>query len=292
MGDLILTIPAITKLKARYPYASIDIIVGSWNVAIASSLNIFDNIYVYDYFKMKSLLSPSVADSKLDKLLEELGDYDIAIDLRRQVDTRFLLTKINAKLRVGYETFDNEVNSWIDISIRSYPDVPFKATPLNRTSIAIQMLKIIDELPDDTNDFVFFPELGKKDYKKSTAVAIFPNAGNDVKEWGESNFKLLTELLLHDSRIDEINLYFANNKEAEQFKVMSDRKLHVHSGLDFSELAQSLLSNEVCIANNSFGAHIGSYLGLLTIAVYAGHEMVDEWKPVFSAGGPPPAQPV
>ena len=46
MGDFIIAIPSIMKLRARYPYAQIDALVGSWNQEVAQLLGVFENIYV------------------------------------------------------------------------------------------------------------------------------------------------------------------------------------------------------------------------------------------------------
>jgi glycosyltransferase involved in cell wall biosynthesis len=46
-------------------------------------------------------------------------------------------------------------------------------------------------------------------------------------------------------------------------------------------LLKSLASNVLCIANNSFGVHVGGYLGLVVLGIYGGHETVAEWAPVY-----------
>ena len=281
MGDFILAIPALVKLKAKYPYANIDIVVGSWNVPIAQKLQLFDNIYTFDFFKKKSSESASASESEENAVIEKLGNYDIAIDLRRQRDTRFFLVKTHANLKVGYETFDKDIDTKLDVSVRSYPDVPHETTPLNSTPITVQMLKLINSLPNDVNDYVSLPDWGQKKQPVEIAVAIFPNAGNDVKEWGKSNYMALVDMLEQDSHIQAINVYFASSGEAVEFGLKSGGKLNIHTGLDFSALVDSLSENSICVANNSFGVHLGAYLGLVVIGIYAGHETVSEWAPVF-----------
>ena len=93
LGDFIFSIPALSKLRAKYPYAAIDIVVGSWNRAMATDLGLFRNVYCYDYFKRKSSQTPATTAQELAEFLEQLGQYDIAIDLRRQPESRFLLAK-------------------------------------------------------------------------------------------------------------------------------------------------------------------------------------------------------
>ena len=43
----------------------------------------------------------------------------------------------------------------------------------------------------------------------------------------------------------------------------------------------SLAKNALCIANNSGGAHLASYLDIPVIGLYSGHEMATEWAPQF-----------
>ena len=81
--------PLCRNSRARYPYATIDLVIGSWNIAIAEELRIFDNIYTYDFFRKRSSEDPSVDDAAMEQALKQLGAYDIALDLRRPKDTRF-----------------------------------------------------------------------------------------------------------------------------------------------------------------------------------------------------------
>ena len=282
-GDFILAIPAIMKLKAKYPYAKIDIMVGKWNVDIAKSLNIFNNIIEYNFFKEKSEIAPTYG---IDQIIEELQEYDVAIDLRRQRDTRFMLAKIRARIKVGYKSHFPDIDRCIDIAIPSELDIPFKIISHNKESIALQMLKLIDILPQDVNDFIYFPELQKEEEKKNSLynIAIFPYAGSSIKNWSENYFLELILMLSLNHKVENINLYFSNTEEAQFFlnNDFKNNKINILSGLNFDEMLKSLNSNNLCIANNSFGAHISSYLGINTIGLFGGHELYQEWGPVFN----------
>jgi len=286
-GDFILAIPAFSKLKARYPYSSIDLICGSFNKEIAESLKIFNNIYTIDFFKSKSSEPPGLSDKELNILLKKLDRYDIAIDFRRHPDSRFLLTKINSKLKVGYKTFDQNIDEKIDICLDTDLDIPYKKTSNDMKSIAIQMIELVDSIPHDINDFIYYPELHAHNSNlqdKLKSIAVFPKAGNDAREWHKNNFISLINLLEKDPRIDFINIYFGNEKESQDFKDLVGKKIRIHIGLRFQDLVESVASNAICIANNSFGAHLASYLGLVTIAIYSGHDTPYEWGPCFGNG--------
>ena len=59
-GDFLLALPAFAKLRARYPDAQLDVLVGSWNRDAAEASGLFDTIYTLDYFKSKSSMRASV----------------------------------------------------------------------------------------------------------------------------------------------------------------------------------------------------------------------------------------
>jgi len=281
MGDLLLASPAISKLKAKYPLATLDIVVGSWNVALAQEMKLFDHIYTLDFFKKKSSEPASVSDAQVRALMEELPDYDLAIDLRRQSDTRFVLARIRAKTKIGYQTFDAGIDGAIDIVLPAYADIPFHVSPLNKTPISLQMLKLIDAIPAEVGDYVSLPSFIDRPTPSATMVALFPKAGNEVKEWGPERYNALIDRLSRDDAIDAINIYFASSQEERGCPITPAEKVRVHVGLDFKALVRSLSDNRICLANNSFGAHLASYLGLTVVGIYGGTETADEWAPVF-----------
>jgi glycosyltransferase involved in cell wall biosynthesis/ADP-heptose:LPS heptosyltransferase len=284
MGDFMLAIPAIMKLRARYPRATLDVVVGSWNVEIAKNLGVFANVHVLDYFKKVSAIAPAGLGTEAEQSLVQLGSYDIAIDLRRQGDTRFLLAKVDARCKVGYQCFDERIDAQLTIKLDSWLDIPFQATPLNRTHTSLQMLQLVDALPADPSDYILLPVLPGSAGKTQAAVGLFPVAGNDVKEWDAANFARLAELLVAQESIDQVNVYFGSPQEARKFQFVASGKLQLHCGLSFRELVSTVSSNRVCVANNSFGAHVASYVGCFVIGVFGGHETAAEWGPAFGEG--------
>jgi glycosyltransferase involved in cell wall biosynthesis/ADP-heptose:LPS heptosyltransferase len=281
MGDLILAMPAISRLRARYPRARLDIIVGSWNVAMAETLKLFDNVFCFDFFKRDSSEPPMVNDADLNVLLDKLERYDLAIDLRRQPDTRFLLARIPAGLKVGYETLNPQIDQALGISLKTHQDVPFEATPLNNMHMSRQLLEIIEALPRELNDYIDLPSIAVRPPTRNIGVALFPKAGNAIKEWDIKKFEELSRRLAEIDVIESITIYFTSIADAGEAGFESDGKVRVCAGLPVRELIESLKENAICIANNSFGAHIASYLGLTVIAIFGGHETAAEWSPPF-----------
>jgi glycosyltransferase involved in cell wall biosynthesis/ADP-heptose:LPS heptosyltransferase len=280
LGDFILALPAISRLHARYPQAAIDCIVGSWNVDLAKSTGLFRNVYAFDFFKKSSVDSESDED-KIHALLKGLDGYELAIDFRRYPDTRFLLTRLQAEFKVGYTSFDSEIDAELDIVLPAQPDRQFAATTQNRTNVAEQMLALVEALPSNINDYVNLPVWGQSKPIAQGYVAVFPKAGNSNKEWPEDRFVTLVDLLCADESIEKVTIYFASEQESKGWTTIVSSKIDVRVGLLFPDLLASLSEHAVCLANNSGGAHLAAYLGLTVVALYSGHETVEEWAPPF-----------
>ncbi len=282
MGDFILSIPAISKIRARYPYAKLDVVVGSWNVEIAESLKFFEEIFIFDFFKQKSFESAELENESFMTLIEKLNKkrYDIVIDLRRQSDTRFFIKKLNAKTKIGYSLFDEGIDEDLDLALKACLDVPGDKTKFNVTPVSLQLLRLADVLPEDVNNYLFFPSFSKFNCSKNAGfIAIFPNAGNPVREWGDNRYAELIKLLSNEVWAEEIRV-FSNDDRILEYSSISD-KVKPHIGLGFRELTQVLAECGICISNNSFGAHIASYMGLISLGIYSGHETPEEWGAPF-----------
>jgi ADP-heptose:LPS heptosyltransferase len=284
LGDFLLAIPALAKLRAKYPHAILDVVVGSWNVGIANQLGYFDNVYSFDFFKRKSSANASIDAEELAKLVGSLQDYDIAIDMRRQSESRFFIGKVGAKLKVGYQTLDASIDDCLDIALPIERDAAHKRTILNQTPISLQILRLVDSLPGDVNDFVRLPALGPPGTRQDGTVAIFPKAGTDVREWNREKFVDLIRRLVQSDLIKTVHLFFVNSSEAAEYRIGLSEKIEVHVGLEFSALTTILSSVNLCIANNSGGIHLAAYLGVPVIGIYSGHETASEWGPQFHAG--------
>ena len=282
IGDLMLAQPAFSRLRARYPDARLEIVVGSWNVQMAEDLGLFDKVFAFDLFGKKSAQAPELREEAYKALAGELGHYDIAMDLRRQPDSRFFIAGVSAALKVGYRTGDAKIDSCLGIGLRHWADTPFIKTRLNARHISEQMLALVDALPNAINDFVRLPAQGAESAATEVrGVALFPRAGNAIKDWGDGNFRWLADRLVSSGVAEEVNVYFTSEAEADEAGFSSEGRIRVHVGLDMNALSRSVARNRICLANNSLGVHLASMLGVTVVGIYGGHETAAEWYPVF-----------
>lgn len=277
-GDFLLAIPAIMRLKDKIKNSEVDIIVGEWNVQIAKKLGVFRNIYVYNFFSSRSIDLPEEKIKEEKELIDKLPKYDIAVDLRRPTDTRFLLMNVPATMKVGYRTF-TDYDKGIDICLDAEIDKKGQIIKDNVLHVSLQMLRLIDSIPINT---VILPKITEHK-PEGKQIGIFPGAGVDSRQWPIEYFVKIAQDVISKKLTENVNVYLAE-VEKELSKYFIDiTNIKVFVGLKLDEMIESLAKNRLVLANNSFGAHICSYLGVPVVAVYSGVETVWEWGPPFGS---------
>ncbi len=105
LGDFIMGIAALEKARAKFGDSEITLVVGSWNVDVARQMNVADQVLAFNVFPTNS--SEEEVDVKgKTGLFQALitAEYDLAVDLRTDADTRFLLESVRAPLKAGIGT--------------------------------------------------------------------------------------------------------------------------------------------------------------------------------------------
>lgn len=105
LGDLIMGLPALERARGTFADAEITLVVGSWNAAMARDLGVADKVVAFDAFPRNSSEEEANVAATIGlfrALITE--EYDLAIDLRADVDTRQLLRTVKAPLKAGIGT--------------------------------------------------------------------------------------------------------------------------------------------------------------------------------------------
>ena len=105
LGDFIMGIPALEKARAAFPHAEITLVIGSWNREMAQGLSVADRIMTFDGFPRNSGEEVDDIRGKVSAFEATVtGEYDLAIDLRTDPDTRLLLQTVRARIKAGLGT--------------------------------------------------------------------------------------------------------------------------------------------------------------------------------------------
>ena len=101
-GDFLIGLPALKRLRQAFPADHVTLVCGSWNSELARRLGVADEVLTYDFFPENGTLWTGQPFEGLARFHEVCsGGFDIAIDLRVDEDTRFLLEHVNAAMRCG-----------------------------------------------------------------------------------------------------------------------------------------------------------------------------------------------
>jgi ADP-heptose:LPS heptosyltransferase len=102
LGDFLIGLPAFEQLRRAFPEAHITLVCGSWNERVARETRLADEVLCYDFFPENSGKWRGEPNQGVDRFREICpGRFDIAIDLRVDDDTRFLLQQVEASIRCG-----------------------------------------------------------------------------------------------------------------------------------------------------------------------------------------------
>jgi ADP-heptose:LPS heptosyltransferase len=101
-GDFVIGLPALKRLREAFASDHITLVCGSWNVDLARRLDVADDVRSYNFFPENSALWNGQPFESVQRFCEVCrGSFDIAIDLRVDEDTRFLLDHVDAGTRCG-----------------------------------------------------------------------------------------------------------------------------------------------------------------------------------------------
>jgi len=103
LGDFLIGIPALKQLREVFQGSQITLICGPWNVTTAEKLGVANDVRVFHYFPENAQdWDGEIAGDAIGRFREVVrGQFDIAIDLRVDEDTRPLLRHVDATLRCG-----------------------------------------------------------------------------------------------------------------------------------------------------------------------------------------------
>ena len=105
LGDLVMGLPALERMRASFPDARIDLVVGSWNAQMARELLIADRVIEFDAFPRNSTEQDPNVEATLAIFRATVdGEYDLAVDMRTDTDTRTLLRAVRAGKKAGIGT--------------------------------------------------------------------------------------------------------------------------------------------------------------------------------------------
>jgi GT2 family glycosyltransferase len=142
IGDLLTALPALRRLRRHFPTAHIHLLAGASARAFLAGEDCVDELIEFEFFHARSGLGEkALTEDDLRALVERLTPYrfDLAIDLRKQMETRHVLKYVPARWRAGYDSQGRF--PWLDVALEWEGDNKLRR---KQSHISDDLLRLMD----------------------------------------------------------------------------------------------------------------------------------------------------
>lgn len=284
IGDFVLSLRAIDALRRAFPSAQFTIVCGTWNEDWARELGWFDEVIPFDFF---SELNRDWARPGPDKLAEFSGimrglQYDIAVDLRHDIDTRGLLYRAKAAFRAGFVAPPESGMPAMDLVHPSVEGIG----PMDKAFHAeARLLALVDAVIRELTERPLHPihalVTGRQRVERPFAVFSL-GAGDVIRQWPISRFAVLGKELIEKYDLDVVIL--GGKAEvglaAELQWQLPPARTRLSIGAALRDVPDLIAGTSLFVGHGSGMTHLAAELGVPTIAILAGVSRTDVWKPI------------
>ncbi|WP_216332137.1 glycosyltransferase family 9 protein [Rhizobium sp. X9] len=287
IGDFILSLPAIKLLRDAWPNGHYTIVCSPTNSGLAKASGYFDDVKEYNFFAQLSQDVKKADMSAFSQIRDIVGEeYDIAIDLRHDQDTRPILAFVDAKIKAGYQTHGKQFVP-LDVSL---PPIP-ERSGLHKSPHNIRRLMLLcSHVVNSVKTLEFeaghaliaagqfeFPWAGGK------YAILAPGGGTLAKKWSAEKFSELAVRLSQSHGLRIVVLGGAQEKEYGEAisKALPEGKVFDLTGnLPLVDMATVSAGAAVFVGTDTGATQLAALLGTPTVAVFSGVADVNLWQPV------------
>ena len=214
--------------------------------------------------------------------------FDLAIDLRKLLDTRNVLRFTGARWLAGYDR-DGRF-PWLDIALEWEGDEKLVA---KRSHVGDDLSRLIDTVAlaaTPERKVLHLPApagvVGSDVLARSgrRLACIHPGVGTETRQWPAEHYAALIDLLVDNHDLDIVLIGGADEAEvADEVLEKVRHKEAVQSVVGttrLTELPALLASAALYVGNNSGPKHIAAGLGVPTIGIHSGVVDAHEWGPI------------
>jgi O-antigen biosynthesis protein len=296
IGDFVTAFPAFRRLKQAFPQAELVVLVAPASAQLASLEPAIDRVIPFQFFDDRSQLGRLQIDKEaLQGLAKQLADlkFDLAVDLRKDAETRNLLGLADAGVTAGFEHGDEF--PWLDVALPYEGNA--RCVPKRRHT-ADDLISLVDAIVSAGTARSYAIERSRErcparpsviapagpDAGKRPLVCVHPGAGNETKQWPAAYFAdLINELLTsEDVEValiggpDETPIGHAVLARVEQ----PERVRDLVGTIALDALPGFLGTCALFVGNDSGPKHIAAGLAIPTVAIHSGVVDGREWGPL------------
>lgn len=275
VGDFIIALPYLKGLREFFPKARLTLIVGTWNVELADTVGVADEIIGFDYFQSASTVKGALTEENLSALIAGVT-FDLAIDFRILGDTRFLLRQLPSRAYAGFASGDA---AGLDIAVHFPADeayASFRNRPIDAYMHDL-LCAIKNHYTEDGEALhqAFWRDLANAlpapgyDLPPEYAV-IHPCAGNEAKQWELEKYLAVARHLHERHGIPSVLVGQQHQQKVDSLLIDHPYVTDLVGGTSLLQLAAIIRASRLFIGCDSGPRHLAISCGVPALGIFSG----------------------
>jgi ADP-heptose:LPS heptosyltransferase len=298
VGDFVLSLPALSLLRKGFQDARITLLCGPWNKDLAERTGLFDRVVCIEIFFELSGLGVLPFDSPSLTALG-LPCFDIAIDLRVEQGSQFLLGYVDAKFKAAFDSdayaADRQASYERSSAHYVFP-VPFARWNGSVNHARHAQVLLTSFVSGIINRFAAY-EVGAEVFERvmdgvqsipvsrrglGPIIGISIRSRAAIRDWPLENYRVLIGNLVakHDATIVLLGSSDQERGGAELSKGISET--HVVSLIgktSLIELSSVIKQLALFVGHDTGSTHLAGVLGQKTLCLHAGVTLLEAYGP-------------
>jgi ADP-heptose:LPS heptosyltransferase/GT2 family glycosyltransferase len=301
IGDFVTAFPAFRKIKRHFPNAELTVLAAKASLALVAMEPAIDRVIEFNFFHARSEKGERAMGRKaLRDLQDQLSRerFDLAIDLRRQPETRQILRHTGARWLAGFDR--GYAYPWLDFSVEFEGDL---ANHLKHEHVVDSLVHLVDAIAAncDPDRDVLGTHAARGPARDGIAALLLANglppdrlaaplaclhtgAGSVNKQWPGASFAGLIDLLAGEAGATVMLI----GGPDEAVAVAALLKLVRHPAavvnlvgkIPLKDLPGVIAAADLYVGNDSGPKHIAAALGVPTVGIHSGTVDAGEWGPM------------
>jgi ADP-heptose:LPS heptosyltransferase len=274
LGDVLLSLPAITAVRKRFNESKITLIAGTLPAKLVDELKIVDEVIAVDRVallrgnKLRSI-------GQIMRLVRDVRGrkFDFVIDLHSLSETNILGFLSGARTRLYANRESRSLDSLGNFKPR--PPIEDKSIHLADNYLAVleplgieNVDKFIRITPDPLVADAIAKRFGLADKSDRDLIGMIVGAGHPSRRWPLENFADLAHRLVKD-RDANIFVFLGpeEENESETIEHLFPKETTVISGLTLSELASAFSNIDLLASNDTGPPHLAALVGTTIVLI-------------------------
>ena len=287
LGDVVLSLPALSAVRARFPSARVTVAVGRPAIAVVELAGVADEVLGVDRVALRDGPKP-LSIFRIARLVGDVrrAGFDFVIDLHSLSETNLLGYLSKAPQRL-YARRPGRSLDWLS-NFRPRP--PVEDTTKHATAryldvlapLGVGQVSQVPRLRPRAEDDRTVEEILKKEKAGVDAplVGIFPGAGHPSRRWPLERFAELARRLEANDHLRVV--LFAGPEEralVREMRTQFPRSAIVLDRLTIPQLVSALARLALFVSNDTGPMHLAAAAGTPVVILMAHHPMFDCYIP-------------